>query len=153
MRGFLLIKKFYICLQKTYIFINVYSILRVYLKYFKRICGAILLVACALFALDAFVLPEVTPELKSNASEYFQNECKGCHRWARKFAAPPMHDNVAHYADNPKGMVEYLMHPTPKHPEEWPAMDITPLSEVQAKMMTAWLLYILENPEDPGRPK
>ena len=118
-----------------------------------RIYGFVLLLACALFAVETFVLPEVTPELKSNASEYFQNECKGCHRWARKFAAPPMRDNVTQYAENPKGMVEYLMHATPKHPDEWPAMDITPLTEEQAKMMTAWLLYILKNPDDPGRPK
>lgn len=118
-----------------------------------RIYGIVLLLACTLFALETFVLPEVTPELKSNASEYFQNECKGCHRWARKFAAPPMRDNVSQYAENPQGMVEYLMHPTPKHPDEWPAMDITPLSEENAKMMVAWLLYILKNPDDPGRPK
>jgi len=50
-------------------------------------------------------------------------------------------------------MVRYLMHPTPQHPDEWPAMEITPLTEEQAKMMTAWLLYILKNPDDPGRPK
>ena len=43
---------------------------------------------CALFAVEAFVLPPVTPELKKEAQEYFNNECKGCHRWARKFAAP-----------------------------------------------------------------
>lgn len=99
------------------------------------------------------MLPPVTPELKKEAHEYFNNECKGCHRWARKFAAPPMKDNVEHYAENPEGMVLYLMHPTPQHPEEWPAMEITPLTEDQAKMMTAWLLYILKNPDDPGRPK
>lgn len=106
-----------------------------------------------LFALDLFTLPEVTPELKNEANEFFQNECKGCHRWARKFAAPPMRDNVAQYENSPEEMVKYLMHPTPKHPDEWPAMDITPLTEAQAKMMTAWLLYILKNPDDPGRPK
>ena len=108
---------------------------------------------CALFAVEAFVLPPVTLELKKEAQEYFNNECKGCHRWARKFAAPPMHDNVEHYADNPEGMVRYLMHPTPQRPDEWSAMEITPLTEEQAKMMTAWLLYILKNPDDPGRPK
>lgn len=127
--------------------------LKAKLNKMTRIYGIVLLLACTLFALETFVLPEVTPELKSNASEYFQNECKGCHRWARKFAAPPMRDNVSQYAENPQGMVEYLMHPTPKHPDEWPAMDITPLSEENAKMMVAWLLYILKNPDDPGRPK
>ena len=70
-----------------------------------------------------------------------------------KFAAPSMRDNVANYAENPEGLVRYLMHPTPQHPDEWPAMEITPLTEEQAKMMTAWLLYILKNPDDPGRPK
>ena len=95
----------------------------------------------------------LTPELKANAAEYFEDECRGCHRWARKFAAPPMHDNVEHYADNPQGMVQYLMHPTPQNPDLWPAMQITPLNEEQAKMMTAWLLYILKNPDDPTRPK
>lgn len=127
--------------------------LKAKLNKMTRIYGIVLLLACTLFAIETFVLPEVTPELKSNASEYFQNECKGCHRWARKFAAPPMRDNVSQYAENPQGMVEYLMHPTPKHPDEWPAMDITPLSEENAKMMVAWLLYILKNPDDPGRPK
>lgn len=107
----------------------------------------------ALFALDLFALPKVTPELKTEANEFFQNECKACHRWARKFAAPPMQENVAQYENSPEEMVKYLMHPTPKHPDEWPAMDITPLTEEQAKMMTAWLLYILKNPDDPGRPK
>lgn len=107
----------------------------------------------ALFALDLFTLPEVTPELKNDAQEFFTNECKGCHRWARKFAAPPMRDNVQQYVGKPEEMVKYLMHPTPKHPEEWQSMDITPLTEPQAKMMTAWLLYILQNPDDPGRPK
>ena len=127
--------------------------LKAKLNKMTRVYGIVLLLACTLFALETFVLPEVTPELKSNASEYFQNECKGCHRWARKFAAPPMRDNVSQYAENPQGMVKYLMHPTPKHPDEWPAMDITPLSEENAKMMVAWLLYILKNPDDPGRPK
>lgn len=119
----------------------------------SRTYWLVLLLACGIFAVDVFVLPDVTPELKSSASEFFNNECKGCHRWARKFAAPPMRDNVQHYASDPAAMVEYLKHPTPQHPDEWPAMEITPLTEDQAKMMTAWLLYILKNPDDPGRPK
>ena len=106
-----------------------------------------------LFAVEVFSLPKVTPELKADAQEYYNNECKACHRWARKFAAPPMKENVAQYAEKPEEMVRYLMHPTPKHPETWPAMEVTSLTEHQAKMMTAWLLYILANPEDPGRPK
>ncbi|SHL78811.1 hypothetical protein SAMN05720764_12331 [Fibrobacter sp. UWH5] len=118
---------------------------------FKFLVGVFVLVS-GLFALD-FALPEVTPELKTNAREFFDDECKGCHRWARKFAAPPMHDNAAQYESNPQELVQYLMHPTPKHPEEWPAMDITPLTEPQAKMMTAWLLYLLKNPDDQTRPK
>ena len=122
-----------------------------------RVAAIVFGVACTLFAVDAVsnlaVLPPVTPELKRDAQVYFNNECKACHRWARKFAAPPMRDNVANYAENPEGMVRYLMHPTPQHPEQWPAMEITPLTEDQAKMMTAWLLYILKNPDDPGRPK
>ena len=118
-----------------------------------RVAVIVFVSVCALFAVDAFVRPPVTPELKTQAQEYYNNECKACHRWARKFAAPPMRDNVANYAENPEGMVRYLMHPTPQHPDEWPAMEITPLTEEQAKMMTAWLLYILKNPDDPGRPK
>lgn len=118
---------------------------------FKILIGVFALVT-GLFALD-FALPEVTPELKGNAQEFFANECKGCHRWARKFAAPPMKENVEQYVNRPEEMVQYLMKPTPKHPDVWPAMDITPLTEPQAKMMTAWLLYILKNPDDPGRPK
>lgn len=93
---------------------------------FKFLVGVFVLVS-GLFALD-FALPEVTPELKTNAREFFDDECKGCHRWARKFAAPPMHDNAAQYESNPQELVQYLMHPTPKHPDEWPAMDITPLT-------------------------
>ena len=122
-----------------------------------RVAAFVFGVACTLFAVDAVsnlsVLPPVTPELKTQAQEYYNYECKACHRWARKFAAPPMRDNVAQYAEKPEEMVKYLMHPTPQHPEEWPAMEITPLTEEQAKMMTAWLLYILKNPDDPGRPK
>lgn len=118
---------------------------------YKTVLG-VLLFSGALFALD-FALPAVTPELKANASEFYSNECKACHRWSRKFAAPPMRDNVTQYASNSDELVRYLMHPTPRHPEEWPAMDITPLTETQAKMMAAWLLYILENQEDPTRPK
>lgn len=120
---------------------------------FSRTFWVILSVSCALFALDAFVLPEVTPELKSSAREYFDNECKGCHRWARKFAAPPMHDNVEHYASDPEAMVRYLMKPTPQNPDQWPAMEISPLTLDQAKMMTAWLLFVLKNPDDESRPK
>ncbi len=118
----------------------------------KSLCILTLLVG-TLFAVEVFSLPKVTPELKSKAQEYYNDECKACHRWERKFAAPPMKENVAQYADNPEEMVKYLMHPTPRHPETWPPMEITPLTEEQAKMMTAWLLYILSNPEDPGRPK
>ena len=118
----------------------------------KSLCLLTLLVG-TLFAVEVFSLPKVTPELKSKAQEYYNDECKACHRWARKFAAPPMKENVAQYAANPEEMVKYLMHPSPKHPETWPPMEITPLTEEQAKMMTAWLLYILSNPEDPGRPK
>ena len=96
-----------------------------------RVAAFVFGVACTLFAVDAVsnlsVLPPVTPELKTQAQEYYNYECKACHRWARKFAAPPMRDNVEHYAENPEGMVRYLMHPTPQHPEEWPAMEITPL--------------------------
>ncbi|MCF0222286.1 MAG: hypothetical protein HUK19_08335 [Fibrobacter sp.] len=113
----------------------------------------ILILASILLALDLFSLPPVTEELKTEAQDFFTNECKGCHRWARKFAAPPMRDNVQQYVDNPEEMVKYLMSPSPRHPDQWPAMDIAPLTEVQAKMMTAWLLYILKNPDDPGRPK
>ena len=118
----------------------------------KSLCILTVLVG-TLFAVEVFSLPKVTPELKSKAQEYYNDECKACHRWGRKFAAPPMKENVAQYVDNPEEMVKYLMHPTPKHPETWPPMEITPLTEEQAKMMTAWLLYILSNPEDPGRPK
>lgn len=117
-----------------------------------KFLACVFMLVTGLFALD-FVLPDVTPELKNNAREFFDDECKGCHRWARKFAAPPMRDNVANYEANPQEMVKYLMQPSPRHPDEWPAMDITPLTEPQAKMMTAWLLYILKNPEDPSRPK
>lgn len=120
---------------------------------YSRILIWVFVVVCALFAADVFVLPQVTDSLKTEAAAYYNSECKACHRWARKFAAPPMHDNVAQYAENPKAMVEYLMKPTPKHPDDWPPMEILPLNETQAKMLTAWLLYILENPEDPGRPK
>ncbi len=119
---------------------------------YKSIVGILVMVS-ALFALDVFTLPPVTPELKTDAQTFFNRECKACHRWARKFAAPPMRDNVEQYKANPQEMVRYLMQPTPKHPDEWPAMDIAPLTEAQAKMMTAWLLFILENPDDPGRPK
>ena len=104
-----------------------------------RVAVIVFVSACALFAVDAFVLPPVTPELKKEAQDYYNNECKGC--------------NVESYAEKPEDMVRYLMHPTPQHPDEWPAMEITPLTEEQAKMMTAWLLYILRNPDDPGRPK
>ena len=118
----------------------------------KSLCILTVLVG-TLFAVEVFSLPKVTPELKAKAQEYYNDECKACHRWGRKFAAPPMQENVAQYVDHPEEMVKYLMHPTPKHPETWPPMEITPLTEEQAKMMTAWLLYILSNPEDPGRPK
>lgn len=117
-----------------------------------KFLACVFMLVTGIFALD-FVLPDVTPELKNNARNFFDDECKGCHRWARKFAAPPMRDNVSNYEANPQEMVKYLMQPTPRHPDEWPAMDITPLTEPQAKMMTAWLLYILKNPEDPSRPK
>lgn len=120
---------------------------------FKIALSLFALLVGTLFAVEVFSLPKVTPELKTEAQEYYNNECKACHRWARKFAAPPMKDNVAQYAEKPEKMVRYLMLPTPKHPEIWPPMEITPLTEDQAKMMTAWLLYILGNPEDPGRPK
>ncbi|MBR2075125.1 MAG: c-type cytochrome [Fibrobacter sp.] len=122
-------------------------------KTFKITLSVFVVLATALFAVEVFSLPKVTPELKAGAQEYYNNECKACHRWGRKFAAPPMKENVAQYAEKPEEMVKYLMHPTPKHPDIWPAMEITPLTEDQAKMMTAWLLYILDNPEDPGRPK
>lgn len=117
-----------------------------------KILACVFTLTGALFALD-FALPPVTSELKENAHEYFQNECRGCHRWGRKFAAPPMHDNVEHYLENPEAMVKYLMHPTPQHPDVWPAMEITPLTEEQAKMMTAWLIYVYNNPDDESRPK
>ena len=118
-----------------------------------RVAVLVLLLVCALFAVDAFVLPPVTPELKKSAEEYYNDECKGCHRWARKFAAPPMKDNVAQYAGRPKELVEYLVKPEPKHPDMWPPMEIAPMDENRAKVMAAWLMYILEHPDDPGRPK
>lgn len=120
--------------------------------YRKYLTIALLLVS-GLFAADLFVLPEVTEKLKDDAYAYYNNECKSCHRWARKFAAPPMKDNAAQYAENPQAMVEYLLKPTPKHPDDWPPMEIAPLTEDQAKMMTAWLLYILKNPDEKKRPK
>ena len=71
-----------------------------------RVAAIVFGVACTLFAVDAVtnlsVLPPVTPELKRDAQEYYNNECKACHRWARKFAAPPMRDNVAQYAEKPE---------------------------------------------------
>ena len=119
----------------------------------SRAVVAVLLLVCALFAADVFVLPTVTPELKAKASEYYNNECKGCHRWARKFAAPPMKDNVAQYAEDPQGLVRYLMKPEPKHPDQWEPMEIAPMDSARAKVMAAWLLYILKHPDDAGRPK
>ena len=119
----------------------------------SRTIVAVLLLVSVLLAADVFVLPAVTPELKANASEYYNNECKGCHRCARKFAAPPMKDNVAQYVENPEALVKYLMKPEPKHPDQWDPMEISPMSEADAKMMASWLLYILEHPDDPGRPK
>lgn len=119
----------------------------------SRAVVAVLLLVSVLLAADVFVLPAVTPELKAKASEYYNNECKGCHRWARKFAAPPMKDNVAQYVENPEALVQYLMKPEPKHPDQWDPMEIAPMSESDAKTMAAWLLYILEHPDDPGRPK
>ena len=119
----------------------------------SRICILIVVAVSLLFAVDAFVLPSVTPELKTKASEYYNNECKGCHRWARKFAAPPMKDNVAQYAEDPQGLVRYLMKPEPKHPDQWEPMEIAPMDSAEAKMMAAWLLYILKHPDDAGRPK
>ena len=116
-----------------------------------KVIAAVFALSSALFALDIFTLPAVTQELKKDASEFFQNECKGCHRWARKFAAPPMKENVQQYVERPEEMVQYLMHPTPRHPDVWPAM--TPLTENQAKMMTAWLMYLLKNEDDPTRPR
>ena len=121
----------------------------VYVKAFT----AVLVLSSVLFALDVFALPAVTDDLKKESGEFFQNECKGCHRWARKFAAPPMKENVLQYRGRPDEMVQYLMHPTPKHPELWPAMEITPLTETQAKKMTAWLLFLRDNEDDPTRPK
>lgn len=120
---------------------------------FQKVPFFIFFLVSGLLAVDSFILPKVTPELKKEASELYNNECKGCHRWGRKFAAPPMKDNVAQYESNPEAMVEYLLKPTPKHPDQWQPMEIPPLTEEQAKMMTAWLLYILKNPDDPGRPK
>ncbi|WP_290728026.1 MULTISPECIES: hypothetical protein [unclassified Fibrobacter] len=119
----------------------------------SRVVIPVVLLVCALFAADVFVLPAVTPELKAKAGEYYNNECKGCHRWARKFAAPPMKDNVAQYVENPEALVQYLMKPEPKHPDQWDPMEISPMSEADAKMMASWLLYILEHPDDLGRPK
>ncbi|WP_173384342.1 hypothetical protein [Fibrobacter succinogenes] len=84
----------------------------------SRICILIVVAVSLLFAVDAFVLPSVTPELKAKASEYYNNECKGCHRWARKFAAPPMKDNVVQYAEDPQGLVRYLMKPGALFPEQ-----------------------------------
>ena len=119
----------------------------------SRICILIVVAVSLLSAVDAFVLPSVTPELKKNASEYYNNECKGCHRWARKFAAPPMKDNVAQYAEDPQGLVRYLMKPELKHPDQWEPMEIAPMDTSEAKMMAAWLSYILKPPDDAGRPK
>ncbi len=118
-----------------------------------KVIAVVFALSSALFALDLFTLPAVTPELKKEAGEFFQNECKGCHRWARKFAAPPMKENVQQYVERPEEMVQYLMHPTPRHPDVWPAMEITPLTENQAKKMTAWLMYLLKNEDDPTRPR
>lgn len=123
------------------------------MRFYFKTCMVVLIVVSSLLAVEIFVLPEVTPDLKKEAEEFFTNECKGCHRWARKFAAPPMKENVSQYAKKPEEMVKYLMHPSSKNPDLWPPMEITPLNEKQAKMMTAWLFYILENENDPGRPK
>ena len=119
----------------------------------SRAVVAVLLLVIVLLAADVFVLPAVTPALKKKAGEYYDNECKGCHRWARKFAAPPMKDNVAQYVEKPEALVQYLMKPEPKHPDQWDPMEIAPMDSAEAKMMAAWLLYILKHPDDATRPK
>ncbi|MCF0215851.1 MAG: hypothetical protein HUK21_05210 [Fibrobacteraceae bacterium] len=114
---------------------------------------AIVMVALGADTVATYALPKVTPELKKESYDFYNNECKGCHRWARKFAAPAMSENVAQYKNNGRGLVKYLMDPKPIHPDQWSPMEIPPLTEVQAQRLASWLLYLLDNPNDETRPK
>ena len=135
-------------LKKSYISMRGHSVMNN-----MKISILLLSFVCTLLAADIMSLPKVTPELKNSASEYYNSECKGCHRWNRKFAAPAMKENVSHYVNAPEMLVKYLMKPEPKHPETWAPMEIAPTDEANAKKMAAFLFYILEHEDDSLRPK
>lgn len=113
----------------------------------------IFIAVSALFALDTFVLPSVDVSVKKQGKEIYDRDCYACHRWTRVFAGPAMAENLAKYRGRPEALVAYLKKPTPQNPDKYPAMTIEPLKESEAVVISAWLLFLLENPSDPDRPR
>ena len=107
----------------------------------------------ALFALETFVLPKVDDALKKQGKEIYDRDCYACHRWTRPFAGPAMSENIEKYREHPEALVAYLKNPTPQNPSKYPPMTIDPLTESEAKVLSAWLFFLIKNTSDPDRPK
>lgn len=107
----------------------------------------------ALFAADAFLLPELTADARESAAELYDRECYACHRWNRAFAGPDMKGNVLRYVERPKALFEYLKDPKPIHPDKYLPMEIGKLSNEEASLMVAWLLSLVADSSASDRPR
>lgn len=115
--------------------------------------GALFLGVTALFAADIFQMPELTPEVRKQAAELYDQECYACHRWNRNFAGPAMQGNVERYLDNPKALFDYLKDPQPIHPDKYRPMEIKKLSDREASGMVAWLISLAKDSSAVDRPR
>ena len=115
--------------------------------------GAVFLGVTALFAADLFQMPKLSPDVRKQAAELYDQECYACHRWNRKFAGPAMRANVERYLEDPRALFDYFKDPKPIHPDQYRPMEIKKLSDQEASMMVAWLLSLVKDSSAVDRPR
>ena len=88
---------------------------------------------------------QLTPTL-TEGKELFKYNCRACHRWYYRFAAPAWQDVIPAYAkgDSLKkdSMISYIEKPYPINPDEYDGMEAPELSREEAELVAKYILEL-----------
>jgi mono/diheme cytochrome c family protein len=74
----------------------------------------------------------------------YQKNCKACHRYYYRFAAPDWHTVLNKYEQKQDSLRYYIMDPYPINPEEYPEMDVPKLDSAQSVLVMKYLYTLRE---------
>lgn len=88
---------------------------------------------------------QLTEDL-AKGKELFKYNCRACHRWYYRFAAPAWQDVLPAYAkgDSLKqdSLIGYIETPYVINPEEYPPMDAPELVREEAELVAEYILEL-----------